>query len=747
MTGRVSLLRLAVMLFTLISLATSAGAVCADYENYFHPLYSGAVGNSPDDMARSGDILYFVGDTGEFVIIDISDPSSAQRLGSCYQGDPVYAVAVDGPLATALVQWDLVQLIDVANPEFPGLLGSCLMDARPRRVAMSGNYAYVTAWTYGESNHGIYIVDLTDPMAPLVLDRVMVNNYPGEIVVSAGHAYVIDNSAMQILDLSTPQMPVVIGSCPIPGDSRYLTVRGDYVYVVAQAEEYPAYNDGLFIINASDPTQPWVEGELVGTESIPNGPITLWGDYALLGYNGGCAFVDISDPAAPELSWHTAGFNYPREMTTDGDILWSLGYGMLSSAALSESFTPPAVAEIPGTEGLWSMKARGNYCYAVQYLTNSLLVFDMSDPLNPILCGSEEMGFDSVGGLSLNSDTAKTPLAFVTGSSDEDGFSIVDISNPTDPTLLGTIELPIDSRDFDIEGNYLYMPARHGEVEIYDISNPFSPVYVDSMEFTYSIRFTEVEGDRLYIGRTTYLHPALWIYDVSDPRHPVYLGETTSLRGPWEIAIREPFVYVADFEGGLRILDVSDPTDIQEASHVQTVRHAQSLQVVGDYLYVADATNMAGIQVINISNPYAPQVVGYCQVNHPIELVHVNGHLIAGCNSDPATVLPLMCEASAAEGPWTLAREPISMVVQGNPVPGSCGLKLSLQEQLPVELSIHDIQGRLVRRLHEGAMSVGDHDLRWDGLDETGNRATTGAYFVRLRYEETEVSHRLILIR
>lgn len=49
------------------------------------------------------------------------------------------------------------------------------------------------------------------------------------------------------------------------------------------------------------------------------------------------------------------------------------------------------------------------------------------------------------------------------------------------------------------------------------------------------------------------------------------------------------------------------------------------------------------------------------------------------------------------------------------------------------ELTVHDVRGRLVRRLAAGELAVGRHEARWDGLDETGQRVPSGIYVARLR--------------
>lgn len=48
------------------------------------------------------------------------------------------------------------------------------------------------------------------------------------------------------------------------------------------------------------------------------------------------------------------------------------------------------------------------------------------------------------------------------------------------------------------------------------------------------------------------------------------------------------------------------------------------------------------------------------------------------------------------------------------------------------QLAIHDLRGRLVRRLVAGEVAVGRHTVVWDGLDDAGQRASSGLYLARM---------------
>lgn len=63
-----------------------------------------------------------------------------------------------------------------------------------------------------------------------------------------------------------------------------------------------------------------------------------------------------------------------------------------------------------------------------------------------------------------------------------------------------------------------------------------------------------------------------------------------------------------------------------------------------------------------------------------------------------------------------------------------------------VEVRIFDVRGRLVRHLYSGAQPVGRFHLGWDGIDDTGKRASSGAYFALMRSPAGEDTKKILLI-
>ena len=82
-----------------------------------------------------------------------------------------------------------------------------------------------------------------------------------------------------------------------------------------------------------------------------------------------------------------------------------------------------------------------------------------------------------------------------------------------------------------------------------------------------------------------------------------------------------------------------------------------------------------------------------------------------------------------------------------NPFARGTSVNYELAQYGPVELTVHDVSGRLVRRLESGPRQRGIHTVRWDATDGRGCTVPAGVYFVRLSAGGKASTGRLTLIR
>lgn len=82
-----------------------------------------------------------------------------------------------------------------------------------------------------------------------------------------------------------------------------------------------------------------------------------------------------------------------------------------------------------------------------------------------------------------------------------------------------------------------------------------------------------------------------------------------------------------------------------------------------------------------------------------------------------------------------------------NPANPATVIRYSLPDDGPVRLQLHDLRGRLVRRLVNADLPAGDHSVRWDGHDDAGRAMASGVYVVRLEAAGRAIAGRLTLVR
>ena len=101
--------------------------------------------------------------------------------------------------------------------------------------------------------------------------------------------------------------------------------------------------------------------------------------------------------------------------------------------------------------------------------------------------------------------------------------------------------------------------------------------------------------------------------------------------------------------------------------------------------------------------------------------------------------------------PASLARTVGARVVP-NPVRGPASIEIHLApgpgiDAVRTEVRIFDLQGRVLRTLHDGGLPPGLSRIEWDGRDDAGRLTSAGTYFVTVRSPLGEARTRLTRVR
>jgi hypothetical protein len=110
-------------------------------------------------------------------------------------------------------------------------------------ITLHGKHAYLV-------NENVFqVVDVANPAMPRIAGSYQPKAHLGPVAVSGDHAYVVEKGALlRVLDVSNPAQPRVVGSSKLPDPIQGLAVADKRVYV--------SMNDSLRILDVSNPALP-----------------------------------------------------------------------------------------------------------------------------------------------------------------------------------------------------------------------------------------------------------------------------------------------------------------------------------------------------------------------------------------------------------------------------------------------------------------------------------------------------------
>lgn len=91
----------------------------------------------------------------------------------------------------------------------------------------------------------------------------------------------------------------------------------------------------------------------------------------------------------------------------------------------------------------------------------------------------------------------------------------------------------------------------------------------------------------------------------------------------------------------------------------------------------------------------------------------------------------------------------LQLSVAPNPFRARTSLSLALpgSESMPGRVTVHDLAGRRVATLHDGAIAPGTTRFKWDGTDTAGAAMRAGVYIVQATVGDRRITRRVALLR
>jgi len=192
---------------------------------------------------------------------------------------------------------------------------------------------------------------------------------------------------------------------------------------------------------------------------------------------------------------------------------------------------------------------------------------------------------------------------------------------------------------------------------------------------------------------------------VADPADPRQVGGWDCGYMSRGITVVGDRAYLTQWEGELRILDVSDPTEPLEVARYETAYGGLSVAAQDPHVYLADgrggldifAHTLTSIEDSAPSAPATPGIVLGPALPNPF---------------NPRTTIPIELDRAAH-----------------------------------ARLGIYDSGGRRIKVLVDRSLAAGRHRFQWDGRSSQGMPVASGVYLVRLRVGNEETTRRVALLK
>ncbi len=386
-----------------------------------------------------------------------------------------------------------------------------------------------------------------------------------DVAIAHPYAYLLSGPLLRILRISDPENPQLVSSLMISPFSCYdsiIAVSGDYVYTVTGR-----YSEGyLSVVNVRDPNRPVV------TSSIP-----------------------VSNP---------------NNLAVEGMIVYLVdgdGNGKIIDASMPSQ--PRIIAEFSLDEDPWVRSLRVSEGYA--YLGGSALwILDVSAPGSPTVVSTTEV--TSVLDVITLDDN------YLYAHTQGNDLSLFNVTNPSEPIAIVSFDLPdwpkMALATFEnIVCLVTYKskpPGYQSTLRVFDVSVPSQPIEIASKVIPYAQPTgLFLTAEHLYLN----LSDEFRVFDMTTPEQPIDQSSFGNPSFGWDVAVSGDHAFVAAGKAGLRVLDLSSMSSIEEVAFLDTPGSARAVEISGEFAFVADYS--AGVRVIDISSPLFPVEVGYLNID------------------------------------------------------------------------------------------------------------------------------------
>lgn len=558
----------------------------------------------------------FAGMGSEVAVFDVSSPNAISLIKKVPLYGTAYAVSHDKDTLYLASGHAGLSVVDISSPRDARRIGWLILpqSAYARWLALRDGYVYLA------TDKGLMIINVKDRAHPALVKQLLyepvkfswVDGDTLYLTLLGQRIFAYDISKrgepvfLSKLDLSYPTNQIEID--PPPG---YLVTFGKYAYVANG-------HKGVTVLDVSNRKAPRVLRS-VYLDGKYTSFITLYKNTLSVQTADRMYMLDIAKPSEPVIAkvyegfggYLTTGFYGDRQVFVPrrtGFYLVDTKDGLLKPRVLGHYFDPPT--------------ARGVFADDKNlYLANGsggLEMYTMDNPAAPSFTRKlNVLGY--ANGMSVSS-----PHIYL--SEGIAGVSVTDTRDKNAEATQKYFDLENVSWNVTVHNHIAYVSSSEQGLTIFDVKNPMKPMFLGKTATkkdqgiggggTYMLNLA-VQFPRVYLVGIT---GDLYVYNVSDPRKPV-LEKTFNAVTGMDIAVKENTAYVAGFRSGVQVVNLKNSRDIRS---YKTGGKPVGLHLEGNRLYVADFDK--GLLVYDISNPKSLTLEKTYKTKGNAREVFVKGH-------------------------------------------------------------------------------------------------------------------------
>ncbi len=493
---------------------------------------------------------------------------------------------------------------------------------------VSGNYAFCAA-----DNEGLVVVDIRDKSQPKFVIQFDLLEQARDIRALGNVLYLANNyNGLYTFDITDPEQPQLLDEFRTVGQSVGMCVEGNTTY----------FADGPFGLTILDTTDP----SNLDTCATWNSPgyalaIDVVRPYAYLADGAaGLQVVDVSDPYRPTFvgNYNTPGL--ARGVVVDGDVAYvSDTAGGIQVVSVANKVSPDTLATISTPAICTSAGLYGDILLATVFF-HGLYAYDVSDPSQPVLLGVHQLPGDG----HHQKVVIEGDYAYV--CSGADGFFIVDLTVDIPAIARGNV-VGGPVRELVSFGEFLY--AGESGLVALDASDPANPMGVLPDGDTVVNSLVVWSGVNAVHGAS---NPS-----ISPDGHGLVTSDITT--APTIAAIDTIGVPAPVFDlelfgeylysvtnNGITTYKVSPPTAFPPITTGQAtiVGSSRAMALAGDCAYLANDT--LGLIALDMSLPNVPTMAGMLGVGLSLHDVVVDGDIAYALSDSALEVIDVVAPAS-----------------------------------------------------------------------------------------------------